>query len=111
MKLETLVYQRIREEAAAISVSLNDVHRVKEKNVSSQTVRTVMKQGLSRELLMLLLAKLFSATLPQIFEYGTAAFRVSDINISDAALRKVKTPIHIAHVAYDLPNKLGKQFS
>ena len=36
----------------------------------------------------LMLAQLVSANFPQIFEYGTAVFRMSDLNISDAALRQ-----------------------
>ena len=44
-------------------------------------------------------------------EYGTALFRTSDIAFSDAVLRKVTDPVHIAHVAFDLPNKLGNQYS
>ena len=45
------------------------------------------------------------------FEYGTAVFRTSDLHISDSALHKVTAPIHIAHVAFELANKLGKQYS
>ena len=44
-------------------------------------------------------------------EYGTAVFRTSDIAFSDAVLRKVTDPVHIAHVDFDLPNKLGNQYS
>ena len=49
--------------------------------------------------------------LESAFEFGTTAFRTSDLNVSDSDLRKAKDPIHIAHVAFDLPNKLGRQYS
>ena len=39
--------------------------------------------------LMLLLAKLLSATFASDFEYGTAVFRVSDINLSNSDSRQV----------------------
>lgn len=45
------------------------------------------------------------------FQYGTAALRVSDINISDSDLPQVTNAVHIARVAYELYNKLGNQYS
>ena len=48
---------------------------------------------------------------PSAIEYGTAVFRTSDIAFSDAVLRKVTDPVHVTHVAFDLPNKLGTLYA